>query len=34
MSTQQANEFLEGLESGAHRRVHPALKVVGGPARQ
>src|SRR6516162_3102829 len=33
MRTQHANQFFEGLESRAHRGVHPALQMLLGPSR-
>lgn len=32
MSAQRTDEVLEGLEPGAHRRVHPAFEVLCGPS--
>src|SRR5487761_1831220 len=33
MGTEHAHEFLEGLEPGAHRRMHPAFEVLFSPSR-
>src|SRR6266542_4338736 len=32
MSAEQANEFFERLESGAHGRMHPAAQMLLGPS--